>query len=193
MAETSVAKSDRQSRMGLIYSCLFCVEVTLGLFLLVHVQLCCVRFSLFSAILRDWLGRMCVKWTILCWVECYGQFYTYECCSQHHVEPSVHLRTWFSDRSPQCGSCSGAHTSSSVTVSAPTGTEMLCRDPGLCGSSSTRTMNSKESLADGWDPPLRHGWLPKLIASPLSTVCSCPQVANLTRCDVVMKVGEVGA
>ena len=61
MAETSVAKSDRQSRMGLIYSCLFCVEVTLGLFLLVHVQLCCVRFSLFSAILRDWLGRMCVK------------------------------------------------------------------------------------------------------------------------------------
>ena len=36
-------------------------------------------------------------------------------------------------------------------------------------------------------------WLvTEVIASRLSTVCSCPQVANLTRWDVVMKVAEVG-
>ena len=33
-------------------------------------------------------------------------------------------------------------------------------------------------------------WLLKLTASPLSTVCSCPQVANLTRRDVVMGCGD---
>jgi len=110
---------------------------------------------------------------------------------QPHVELSVHLQTWFAGRSPQCRLWSGAyHMSSLMTVSAPTCTERLCRDPGLCGSGLTKTTNSKEdqSLFVGWwDPPLWqwHGWLSKLIAIPLSTVCSCPQVANLTRWDVV--------
>ena len=38
-------------------------------------------------------------------------------------------------------------------------------------------------LAVGWrNPPPLHGWLPKLIASFLSTVCSCPRVRiHLTR------------
>ena len=81
----------------------------------------------------------------------------------------------------------GAHyTSSSVTVPVPTCTVRLCGDPGLCGSGSTRTMNSEEdqSLVYGW---WWHGWLRKLIAIPLSTVSSCPQVTNLTRRDVAIK------
>ena len=48
------------------------------------------------------------------------------------VESSVHLRTWIAGRSPQCGSWSGAHyTSSSVTVPVSTCTVRLCGDPGL--------------------------------------------------------------
>jgi len=47
---------------------------------------------------------------------------------QHQVESSVHLRTLFAGRSPQCGSWSGAHhTSSLVTVS-----EGCYIEHGLC-------------------------------------------------------------
>lgn len=50
----------------------------------------------------------------------------------------------------------------------------------------TVTVNSKECQAVvvvKWGPLLLHSWLPKLIASPLSTVCSCPRLTDPTRHD----------
>jgi len=34
----------------------------------VYVCFCCVRFSFFSTVPRDWLGRTSPRWAILCWV-----------------------------------------------------------------------------------------------------------------------------
>ena len=67
--------------------------------------------------------------------------------------------------------------------------------PGLCGNGSTVTMNNEvcQSLAvTSWGPQLLHSWLLKLIVSPLSTVCLCPQKTNPTRWDAVMKIAEMG-
>jgi len=52
----------RLSNMGLVFVCLFCVIVSVGL--LMCVWFSCVRFSFFIISLRDWLGRMSPGWLI---------------------------------------------------------------------------------------------------------------------------------
>jgi len=60
--------------LGLVFVCLFrfsilCVFLFwLRLLFLCCLLLCCVRFSFFSTMPRDWLGRKSPKWLILCQV-----------------------------------------------------------------------------------------------------------------------------
>ena len=144
-----------------------------------------------------------------------------ECCSPHRIQPvdSIvlqlrvesldRLQTWLADR--RTGVHNMVHGLRVFTSVSPTCTWKLC----MCGNGLTVTMNNEvgQSLAVKrwspqllrmknevgqslavvrWGPQLLHCWLLKLIASPLSTLSSCPQETNPTRCDAVMKVAEMG-
>jgi len=62
--------------LGLVFVCLFRFSIlhfsglAYRLFCCCIVCFCCIRFSFFSTMPRDWLGRTSPKWPILCQVGC---------------------------------------------------------------------------------------------------------------------------
>jgi len=104
---------------------------------------------------------------------------------QPHVESSVHIRTWYADRSPQCASWSGAHqTSSSVLLDQEQEAQLPQRDRAtsyvikfvLFFTSDGSYKWNANKIWRGWEPPMAHWTDSKgLSAEVQSRLDLCPQ------------------